>query len=175
EEHGLRFVERLHYEDLLFTAEAYLAAGRTAVIPHRVYHWLVRQRTAAPSISNRRAELANFADRLEIHRRIDMLFTLRGAHELRRAKDVKFVNHDLVLYLRELRDRDAGYRERFLDLAAGYLAELDPRVFELANPMPAIAAYLIREGDHDGALAAAEYRPTERPELRARLVERDGR
>ncbi|TDC18772.1 bifunctional glycosyltransferase/CDP-glycerol:glycerophosphate glycerophosphotransferase [Actinomadura bangladeshensis] len=175
EEHGLRFVERLHYEDLLFTAEAYLAAGRTALIPHRVYHWLVRQRTAAPSISNRRAELANFADRLEIHRRIDMLFTLRGAHDLRQAKDVKFINHDLVLYLRELRDRDAGYRERFLDLAAGYLAELDPGVFELANPMPAIAAYLIREGDHDGALAAAEYRPAERPELRARLVERDGR
>ncbi|CNG34163.1 glycosyl transferase [Mycobacterium tuberculosis] len=175
DEHGLRFVERLHYEDLLFTAEAYLAAGRTALIPHRVYHWLVRQRTAAPSISNRRAELANFADRLEIHRRIDMLFTLRGAHELRRAKDVKFINHDLVLCLRELRDRDAGYRERFLDLAAGYLAELDPGVFELANPMPAIAAYLIREGDHDGALAAADYRPAERPELRARLVERDGR
>lgn len=175
EEHGLRFVERLHYEDLLFTAEAYLAARRTALIPHRVYHWHVRQRTAAPSISNRRAELANFADRLEIHRRIDMLFTLRGAHELRRAKDVKFVNHDLLLYLRELRDRDAGYRDRFLDLAAAYLAELDPRVFELANPMPAIAAYLIREGDHAAALAAAEYRPAERPELRARLVERDGR
>ncbi|MFB4307265.1 CDP-glycerol glycerophosphotransferase family protein [Actinomadura sp. GTD37] len=175
EEHGLRFVERLHYEDLLFTAEAYLAAERTAVIPHRVYNWLVRQRAAEPSISNRRAELANFADRLEIHRRIDMLFALRGAHDLRRAKDVKFVNHDLVLYLRELRDRDPRHRARFLDLAAGYLAELDPRAFELANPLPAIAAYLIREGDHAGALAAAEYRTAERPELRARLVERDGR
>ncbi|TDD88311.1 glycosyltransferase [Actinomadura darangshiensis] len=175
EEHGLRFVERLHYEDLLFTAEAYLAAGRTALIPHRVYNWLVQERTPAPSISNRRAQLANFADRLEIHRRIDMLFALRGAYDLRRAKDVKFVNHDLVLYLRELHGRDPGYRARFLDLAAAYLAEFDPRVFEQANPLPAIAAYLIREGDHAGALAAAEYGPAVRPELRARLVERDGR
>ncbi|MFA1544244.1 bifunctional glycosyltransferase/CDP-glycerol:glycerophosphate glycerophosphotransferase [Actinomadura monticuli] len=175
EEHGLRFVERLHYEDLLFTAEAYLASGRTALIPHRVYNWLVKERTAAPSISNRRTQLANFADRLEIHRRIDMLFALRGAHDLRLAKDVKFVNHDLVLYLRELRDRDPGHRARFLELAAGYLAELDPRAFELARRLPAIAAYLIREGDHEGALAAAEYRAWERPELRARLVERDGR
>ncbi|MEV4678630.1 glycosyltransferase, partial [Actinomadura sp. NPDC049382] len=175
EEQGLRFVERLHYEDLLFTAEAYLAAERTALIPQRVYRWLVRRRTGAPSISNRRSEPANFADRLEIHRRIDMLFALRGAHDLRRAKDVKFVNHDLLLYLRELRGRDPAHRDRFLELAAGYLAELDPRVFELANPLPAIAAYLIREGDHAGALAAAEYRPPRRPVLRARLVERDGR
>ncbi|WP_024936376.1 bifunctional glycosyltransferase/CDP-glycerol:glycerophosphate glycerophosphotransferase [Actinomadura welshii] len=175
EEHGLRFVERLHYEDLLFTAEAYLAAGRTALIPHRVYQWLVRERVPAPSISNRRAELANFADRLEIHRRIDMLFALRGADELQRAKDVKFVNHDLVLYLRELRDRDPRHRADFLDLAAAYLDEMDPRVFEEANPLPAIAAYLVREGDHAGALAAAEYDPGKRPELRARLVERDGR
>ncbi|TDD36676.1 glycosyltransferase [Actinomadura sp. KC06] len=176
DEHGLRFVERLHYEDLLFTAEAYLAAGRTALIPHRVYNWLVRERTPAPSISNRRADLANFADRLEIHRRIDMLFALRGAHDLRRAKDVKFVNHDLVLYLRELRDRDPDHRSRFLDLAAGYLAELDPRVFEEAHPLPAIAAYLIREGDHAAALAAAEHGgAVQRPELRAQLVERDGR
>ncbi|TDD90137.1 bifunctional glycosyltransferase/CDP-glycerol:glycerophosphate glycerophosphotransferase [Actinomadura rubrisoli] len=175
EDNGLRFVERLHYEDLLFTAEAYLAAERTALIPHRVYHWLVKERTSAPSISNRRAEPANFADRLEIHRRIDALFALRGAHELKKAKDAKFVNHDLLLYLRDLRGRDPAYRARFLDLAAGYLAELDPRVFEAANPMPAIAAYLIREGDHAGALAAAEYGRGRHPELRAPLVERDGR
>lgn len=174
EEHDLRFVEDLHYEDLLFTAEAYLE-GRTALIPHRVYNWLVKERTAAPSISNRRAELANFADRLEIHRRTDRLFELRGAHELGLAKDVKFVNHDLVLYLRDMRGRDPRVRERFLDLAAAYLAELDPQAFEEANPLPAIAAYLVREGDHAGALAAAEYLPGRRPELRAPLVERDGR
>ncbi|RSN71329.1 bifunctional glycosyltransferase/CDP-glycerol:glycerophosphate glycerophosphotransferase [Actinomadura sp. WAC 06369] len=174
DEHGLRFVERLHYEDLLFTAEAYLAARRTALIPHRVYNWLVKDAAAGLSISNRRAELANFADRLEIHRRIDMLFALRGAHGLKRAKDVKFLNHDLLLYLRELRGRDPGHRARFLDLAAGYVAELDPRAFEDANPMAAAAAYLIREGDHAAALAAAEHRP-DHPVLGAPLAERDGR
>ncbi|QXJ25993.1 CDP-glycerol glycerophosphotransferase family protein [Actinomadura graeca] len=176
EDNGLRFAERLHYEDLLFTAEAYLAAGRTALIPHRVYHWLVKEREVPPSISSRRAEVANFADRLEVHRRIDMLFALRGAHDLRRAKDVKFVNHDLVLCLRELRGRDPGHRARLLDSAARYLAELDPRAFETAHPMAAIAAYLTREGDHAGALAAAEYGRAARPELRVHLEEqRDGR
>ncbi|QKG27319.1 CDP- glycerol:poly(glycerophosphate)glycerophosphotransferase [Actinomadura verrucosospora] len=175
EDGALRFVERLHYEDLLFSAEAYMAAARTALIPHRVYNWLVQDRRTMPSISNRRDELANFADRLEIHRRIDMLFELRGADALKRAKDAKFVNHDLLLYLRELRDRDPVYRARFLDLAAGYLAGLDPVVFETANPLAAIAAFLVREGDRAGALAAAEYLPGRPSELQARLVERDGR
>ncbi|MUN38970.1 glycosyltransferase family 2 protein [Actinomadura litoris] len=172
---GLRFIERLHYEDLLFTAEAYLAAEGTALIPHRVYSWLVQEGAAAPSISNRRAETASLADRLEIHRRIDALFAGRGAHELKRAKDVKFVNHDLPLHLRDLRARDPAHRARFLDLASAYLAELDPRAFETAQTLPAIAAFLLREGDHEGALAAAEYDRAERPELRVHLRERDGR
>ncbi|MEU5883306.1 CDP-glycerol glycerophosphotransferase family protein [Spirillospora sp. NPDC047279] len=176
EDHGLRFVERLHYEDLLFSAEAYLAAERTALIPHRVYNWYVEPKAAtAPSISNRRAELANFADRLEIHRRIDALFRLRGAYELKRAKDAKFVNHDLLLYLRDLRDRDTVYRAGFLELAAAYLAELEPRVFAEANPVPAIAAFLVRERDLNGALAAAEYGRGKRLELRTELREHDGR
>ncbi|GAA2582186.1 CDP-glycerol glycerophosphotransferase family protein [Actinomadura fulvescens] len=175
-DHGLRFVEGLHYEDLLFTAEAYLAADRTALIPHRVYNWFVEPKAVtAPSISNRRAELANFADRLEVHRRIDALFRLRGAYELKRAKDAKFVNHDLLLYLRELRDRDTVYRAGFLELAAAYLAELDARVFAEANPVPAIAAFLLRERDLTGALAAAEYGRGKRTELRSQLREQDGR
>ncbi|MBO2449448.1 CDP-glycerol glycerophosphotransferase family protein [Actinomadura barringtoniae] len=177
EEQDLRFVERLHYEDLLFSAEAYLSARRTALIPHRVYNWLVEPSGAAsaPSISNRRAELANFADRLEIHRRIDTLFRRHDAADLKLAKDAKFVNHDLLLYLRELRSRDTVYRAAFLELAAGYLGELDPRVFEDAHAVPAIAAFLLRERDLPGALAAADYNRGRLPELRTDLVERDGR
>ncbi|GAA4237776.1 hypothetical protein GCM10022254_50970 [Actinomadura meridiana] len=176
DEHGLRFVEDLHYEDLLFTAEAYLASRRTVLIPHRVYTWLVRERAPAPSISGRRADPANFADRLEIHRRVDRLFARRGAHDLALANDAKFVNHDLALHLRELRGRDPDRRARFLDLVGEYLAGFDPAVFDQANPLPAIAAYLVREGDHAGALAAAEYDGlADWPELRAPLVERDGR
>lgn len=172
ERSGLRFVEHLHYEDLLFTAEAYLAAARTALIPHRVYNWLVEP--SARSISNRRSDLANFADRLEIHRRIDALLSRHGDERLRLVKDAKFVKHDLLLYVRELRHRDAAYRQGFCALAAEYLAGLDPRVFDAAPPMAAIVAYLLREGDHEAALAAAEYRG-KRPVLSTELTRCDGR
>ncbi|ACY96795.1 bifunctional glycosyltransferase/CDP-glycerol:glycerophosphate glycerophosphotransferase [Thermomonospora curvata] len=173
---GLSFAEDVHYEDLLFSTQAYLAARRIALIPHRVYTWHWQQpRPDGGSISSRRAELRNFADRLEVHRRIDAVLRARGAADLKLHKDAKFVNHDLLLYLRELRGRDADYQRRFLELAAAYMAELDERVWQKANPMPAIAAFLLGRGDLEGALAAAEYGRGRVPELLTELTERHGR
>ncbi|MFB4298853.1 CDP-glycerol glycerophosphotransferase family protein [Actinomadura sp. NTSP31] len=174
---GLRFADRLHYEDLLFSAQAYLGADRIAVIPHRVYNWLVDPRGGALSITNRRAELSGFADRLEIHRRIDAELRAHGADELALVKDVKFVNHDLLLYLREMRSRDPWHREAFAGLARPYLAGLADAVFESAEKMPAIAALMIREGDIEAALAAADHAPKGggRPVLSIAPAERDGR
>ncbi|ETK37469.1 bifunctional glycosyltransferase/CDP-glycerol:glycerophosphate glycerophosphotransferase [Microbispora sp. ATCC PTA-5024] len=174
---GLRFVEGLHYEDLLWSAQAYLAARRIAVVPHRVYNWAVVRRGPNLSITNRRADLRNFADRLAVHRAVDEEFRRHGAAGLKRRKDAKFLNHDLILYLRELRSRDAEYRREFLDLAREYLAELGPAAFEEGRPIPAIAGLMVLRGDYDAALAAADYRPRKgvRPTLSTDLVERDGR
>ncbi|MWA04063.1 glycosyltransferase [Actinomadura sp. LD22] len=174
---GLRFADRLHYEDLLFSAQAYLGANRIAVIPHRVYNWLVDPRAATLSITNRRGELGDFADRLEIHRRIDAALRAHGADEIALVKDVKFVDHDLLLYLRELRSRDPWHREAWLGLARPYLAELDDAVFEAAEKMPAIAALMVREHDIEAAMAAADHAPKGggRPVLSIAPAERDGR
>ncbi|MGI5231886.1 bifunctional glycosyltransferase/CDP-glycerol:glycerophosphate glycerophosphotransferase [Actinoallomurus sp. CA-142502] len=176
EREGLLFVDRLHYEDLLFSAQAYVSARKIAIIPHRVYNWLIVPRGETLSITHRRAELRNFADRLEIHRRIDATFRIRGAEELAKHKNVKFVNHDLLLYLRELRSRDPDYREAFLELAQGYLATMDTAVFEECNPMAAIAGFLVGQGDLDGAIAAADRAPRRDvpPTLSIAPVERDG-
>ncbi len=172
---GLRFVDRLHYEDLLFSAQAYVSARRFVTIPHRVYNWYVIPRAETPSITHRRAELRNFADRLEIHRRIDATFRAHGAADLELRKNIKFVNHDMLLYLRELRARDPEYRAAFVELARSYLAEMDPAVFEACNPMPAIASWMVREGDVEAAIAAAEHSRTRSPILSISPVERDGR
>jgi CDP-glycerol glycerophosphotransferase len=177
EREGLRFVDRLHYEDLLFSAQAYIGARKIAIIPHRVYNWFVIKRGETLSISNRRAELRNFADRLEIHRRIDTALREHGAAELALLKNVKFLNHDLLLYLRELRSRDPEYRRAFVELARPYVSQLDPAVFEECNQMPAIAGFMLLHGDADSAVAAADYAPKKggRATLSVEPVERDGR
>ena len=170
---GIRFPEGLHYEDLLFTTEAYCSTERIALIPNEVYRWMVVEDADEASISNRRERLQNFADRITIHRRIDAYLRERGFDDLRVFKDRKFIHQDLKLYLQELGVRDEGYQRGGLDLAAGYLKEMHPESISRAGVLPGATAYLVREGDLAGALNAIEM--WVRGRLAGSLTVRDGR
>lgn len=171
---GLRFPVGIHYEDLLFSAQAYATARRITLIPNRVYDWRVADKAAAKSISNRRDEIANFTHRMEIHRRVDQLLADKGLLELKFAKDVKFLKHDLVLHLRELPFRDAAFREEFAAIARRYLESIDHAAFDEAEPIQAICAYLLQVSDWDNLLPAVDTL-TNRDKISSPLVERDGR
>ncbi|WP_189786850.1 bifunctional glycosyltransferase/CDP-glycerol:glycerophosphate glycerophosphotransferase [Streptomyces capitiformicae] len=176
-DNGLEFPVGIHYEDLFFSAQAYAAARRITLIPNRVYDWNVVQNTESPaakSISNRRAEIANFAHRMEIHRRVDRLLADRDMGALKFHKDVKFLKHDLVLHLRDLPLRDAAYRQEFAALARAYLASIDPAAYDEVEPIHAICAYLLRQSDWANLLPAVDTL-TNRDKVSAPLVERDGR
>jgi CDP-glycerol glycerophosphotransferase len=170
----LRFTEDYHYEDLLFSVRAYLSARTIAIIPHRVYNWYVMLDADRRSISNRRDEIGNFRDRLAILRMIDDVLLAHGADDLKLAKDEKFLRHDLVLYVRDLCRRDERYRRSFVTAAGEYLAGIDPRAYERCPPVPAIAAFMIRERDEEGVIAAADYLAND-GRIATDLVERDGR
>lgn len=173
-EQGLEFPVGIHYEDLLFSAQAYAAARRITLIPNRVYDWNVVDRAPVKSISNRRAEIANFAHRMEIHRRVDRLLADRGLAELKFFKDVKFLKHDLVLHLRDLPFRDASYREEFAAIARAYLESVDRAAFDEVEPIHAVCAYLLQKSDWDNLLPAVDTL-TNRDKISSPLVERDGR
>lgn len=171
---GLEFPVGIHYEDLLFSAQAYTAARRITLIPNRVYDWNVVEKAGAKSISNRRAEIANFAHRMEMHRRVDALLAEKGMAELKFRKDVKFLKHDLVLHLRDLPFRDAAYRQEFSALARAYLDSIDPAAYDEVEPIHAVCAYLLRMSDWDNLLPAVDTL-TNRDKVSAPLAERDGR
>lgn len=175
-DNGLEFPVGIHYEDLFFSAQAYAAARRITLIPNRVYDWNVVQNPgkSEASISNRRAEIANFAHRMEIHRRVDRLLADKGMEALKFHKDVKFLKHDLVLHLRDLPFRDAAYRQEFAELARAYLASIDPAAYDEVEPIHAVCAYLLRMSDWDNLLPAVDTL-TNRDKVSAPLVERDGR
>ncbi|MEU6278641.1 CDP-glycerol glycerophosphotransferase family protein [Streptomyces populi] len=171
---GLRFPVGIHYEDLLFSAQAYATARRITLIPNRVYDWRVADKAETKSISNRRDEIANFTHRMEIHRRVDRLLADKGLLELKFAKDVKFLKHDLVLHLRELPFRDAAYREEFAAIAREYLESIDRAAFDETEPIQAVCAYLLQVSDWDNLLPAVDTL-TNRDKISSPLVERDGR
>ncbi|MFI1259005.1 CDP-glycerol glycerophosphotransferase family protein [Streptomyces netropsis] len=171
---GLRFPEGMFYEDLLFSAAAYLAAGRITLIPNQVYFWHVHERAVERSVTNSRHDIINYVHRLEMHRRIDALLEERALTSLKFAKDVKFLKHDLVLYLRDLPFRDKIFRREFAELSRAYLATLDPGAFAQARPVQAICAYLLQQDDWTRLLAAVDtlIHPAK---VSSPLAERDGR
>lgn len=173
-EQGLEFPVGIHYEDLLFSAQAYVAAGRITLIPNHVYFWNVVEKTAAKSISNRRNEIGNFVHRMEIHRRVDQLLASRGHAQIKFAKDIKFLKHDLVLHLLDLPLLDDDYRREFARLANGYLAGIDPAAYRSVTHLQAICAYLLGKEDWENLLPAAEAM-TNKGRLTSPLAERDGR
>jgi CDP-glycerol glycerophosphotransferase len=154
---GLRFPERLLFEDLLFTTTAYAAARRIAIVPALCYVWNVRRQQSEPSITNRR-ELRNWRDRFEIHRRIDGDLADRPrAEELQAAKDRKFLTVDWPLYLRDLRAFPADARTELIDLAADYVGSTD--LLERADVAPGAraACFLAGRRDADATLTAADF------------------
>ena len=153
---GIRFPEGLLWEDLLFSTEAYCSAGRITLIPEDVYHWIVDEQAERVSISRQLANLDNWRDRLEIHRRIDAYLEQHGLTDLRPEKDRKFLRTDLKLYLGSLDERTPDYQHEWMRITADYLRGLDPRVWERCGQLPRAAGYLVLAGDLDGALGVAE-------------------
>ncbi|MFJ6214283.1 CDP-glycerol glycerophosphotransferase family protein [Streptomyces sp. NPDC092296] len=171
---GLEFPVGILYEDLLFSARAYLAADRIALIPNRVYWWNVVSKTDTKSLSNRRHEISNFTDRLEIHRRIDRLLAERGLTELRVRKDAKFLKHDLVLHLRDLPFLPVEFQHEFAGHAREYLDSLSPAAYEQVPHIQRICAYLLAHDDWANLLPAIDTL-INRDKLSAPLVEHQGR
>jgi CDP-glycerol glycerophosphotransferase len=186
---GLRFPVGYHYEDLLFSAKAYLAARRIVLIPETVYHWNVVVRAAQKSISNRRGELGNLRDRIGIHRMIDEALSAwlaaGGDPEVKIAKDAKFIEHDLVLYLRDLPYQAPEYVAEFTESVRDYLGTLHPEAFARCPHRVAVAgAYLLMQRDWPNLVTVCEHlldrsrdsaKHLERTRITSDLVERDER
>ncbi|MFE1983609.1 bifunctional glycosyltransferase/CDP-glycerol:glycerophosphate glycerophosphotransferase [Streptomyces mirabilis] len=173
-ENGLTFPRGIHYEDLLFSAQAYLAATRITLIPNTVYYWNVVEKAVEKSISNRRHEISNFADRVEIHRRIDRILAELGHDELKLHKDRKFLKNDLVLYLRDLPFLDDDYRHRFAEMTRGYIRDFPQAAYDELSPIHRICAYLLLQEDWAN-LSPAIDTLINTNKVSSPLLERDGR
>ncbi|KJK50243.1 MULTISPECIES: glycosyltransferase family 2 protein [unclassified Streptomyces] len=120
EEHGLRFPDgRFVYEDFVFTSRVLAAAPRIAVTGDLVYVWHVRRAAAQVSISLDRKDVGNWRSRIEAHRTAAR--TLAAASPvLGSACQVKFLEYDLRMYLREL-GANPDYRAAWWTLTREYV------------------------------------------------------
>lgn len=140
EKHAIRFPDgRFVYEDFVFTARVLAAAPRIAVIGDLVYVWHVRRSAAQVSISLDRKDVGNWRSRIEAHRTACRIIT-GSSPQLGLACQVKFLEYDLRMYLREL-GKDPEYQAAWWTLTRDYLAGFDEAAIEAAG---AHARWIVR-------------------------------
>ncbi|WP_344097987.1 glycosyltransferase family 2 protein, partial [Streptomyces stramineus] len=143
-EHAIAFPEgRFVYEDFVFAARVMAASPRIAIVPEPVYIWNVRRDAAAPSISLDRERITNWQARVAAHRRSVEVFLDAGSKPLARAARVKFLDHDLRMYVRELPARSPGYRHAWWRVTRGYLAGFEEAELRAARPPARWAARVV--------------------------------
>ncbi|MCC3778008.1 glycosyltransferase family 2 protein [Streptomyces sp. UNOB3_S3] len=124
--HGIDFPEGpFPYEDFVFSARVLAAGPRVAVVPDPVYVWHVRRGAARPSISLDRERVANWQARVRAHERGVEVFRDAGNEPLAHAARVKFLDHDLRMYVRELPGHGPAYRAAWWRAARAALAACD--------------------------------------------------
>ncbi|MFF8655554.1 glycosyltransferase family 2 protein [Streptomyces huasconensis] len=153
----LRFPEGIHYEDQLFSAQAYCLARAFTVIPDPVYRWYIAPYEAAESasISNQRHKLSNVRDRIHVQRLIDAFLQTSGHEGIKEAKDYKFLKHDFRMYAGDLPFRDEEWLTGFAKLVNPYLAELSPGAYARLPRAERVVLQLIRDNRLADARLAA--------------------
>ncbi|GHD99717.1 glycosyltransferase family 2 protein [Streptomyces alanosinicus] len=155
--HNLRFPEGVHYEDQLFSIQAFCLAKAFTIIPEPVYVWHIEPFAAAETatISNQRHKISNVEDRIRVHRMIDDFLEESGHTGLREDKDYKFLKHDFRLYAGDLPYRDEDWVGAFADIMNPYLDTLSPGAYARLPRSERIVLELLRERRLDDVRPAA--------------------
>ncbi|MEQ8143490.1 glycosyltransferase family 2 protein [Streptomyces sp. OP7] len=145
--HALRFPEGIHYEDQLFSAQAYCLAKRFTIVPKPVYLWYIAPyaRSETASISNQRHLMANVRDRIHVQRLIDAFLVESGHAALREDKDHKFLKHDFRMYAGDLPYRDEEWLAAFADEMNPYLDTLSPGAYARLPRAERVVLQLLRD------------------------------
>ncbi|ARP70513.1 glycosyltransferase family 2 protein [Streptomyces pluripotens] len=155
--HQLRFPEGIHYEDQLFSAQAYCLAKAFTIIPDPVYVWYIEPFAAAASasISNQRHKLSNVRDRVHVQHLIDDFLVSSGHAGLREDKDFKFLKHDFRMYAGDLPYRDEEWLHSFAEATNPYLETLSPGAYARLPRSERVVLQLLRDGRLADAQLAA--------------------
>ncbi|MGW0551955.1 glycosyltransferase family 2 protein [Streptomyces altiplanensis] len=133
-QHGVSFPEgAFRYEDFVFTARLLAASPRIATIPDIVYLWHVRRSVAHPSISLARSGIDNWISRLRAHRSAVEVFEWAGQRHMAHAARVKFLDHDLRMYVRELGTHDSNHRAEWWRRTREHLSSFNESDFRAAG------------------------------------------
>lgn len=162
--HKLRFPEGIHYEDVLFTGQAYFLADSISILTQNIYYWRVvtETNTTELSITNRRHEIDNLKNRLKAHSMWDEFIQKNSLQLYKGHKNNKFLRHDMKLYLNDYAEFSEDYRVQFHKISHEYfLKTFDPYEFLRLPTDERILYFLIYKNDVEAFNDYIRYRNNE--------------
>lgn len=171
DQHAFEFPPGL-YEDAPVTVPAHALAGTVDVLKEVVYHWRIRE-TGAKSITQRRTEPGNLADRIRsVRSAADFLAGFDPA--LKREYDRLALHGDITIFINVLGQGDDAYRETFFGLVNGYLDGVDPALYRSLNTLERLKYHAIRNEMMDELVELVRFGKTPGKQ-RGAAVRRGGR
>ena len=140
----LTYPEGMVWEDIQLMTRAHVLARAVDVLPEPVYFWRERDKGAL-SITQSRTDISNFRDRITALLAIDAFLRRHKPARLLRQHQTKALVNDIWLYVREIQRTSDSFRAEFIELTAGYLAQVDKRVFRTIQSWQKLAYHLIAQ------------------------------
>ena len=156
-EQQVKWVEGHLYEDIPATIPAHYNARRIAFLNKVVYRWRVRDGQTR-SITQNRNEIRNFRDRLYALQRVDEFFAAHVTEPaLIEAKEFKWLDLDLKLYVNAIPEGDPDYQTEVIDTVADYLKTFGPHCMDRLRAIDRIKYRYIERKNLDGIIAACDF------------------
>ena len=120
-QHNIYFEEGL-YEDKLFTAKLYSQIEQIGLISNRVYVWLIYGANSSISTSK---TVDNFKGRMLAIKKL-----WEYLPEIRRVYQIQFfINHDLLIYLREFKDYSEEEKREIFEISSEFYKAREKYVY----------------------------------------------
>lgn len=142
-EQRLRFASGI-YEDVPLSMRAHVLAASVDVLSDVVYHWRERD-SGETSITQRRAERANLAERLTAIQEVRS-FLEKEAPDLADAFDGLVLEKDTVFLFQALEQAERDEIPALVDLGRQWVATLSPDVIAAASSLRRLELHLIERG-----------------------------
>ncbi|QYJ03736.1 glycosyltransferase [Nocardioides panacisoli] len=155
---GLRWPERIRYEDQPTTTEAFVAAERIGIVPEVVYHW--RQREDGTSISQQRASVEDLRDRWTTKRMSLATVAGMGSPEMTQAFLDRVLPGDLWRYFRLIPEADDEWWDLLVAGVREFWGEDRSLVHSTMLPVDRLTGWLVEQGRRDDAALVRRYRAT---------------
>lgn len=157
---GAQFPEGMHYEDLAFTAQLYVAVNGIAIIPEHVYDWKVYPTEERKSITNQRDNFKNIEDRIHaVDIACQYFIEIGGDVEFEYERKI-LANH-MKLCIDDIASADDEWAQKVLDEIRPLLMRISLEVFDELSPAQRALYVSACEGDLDSlrfALSTIRFR-----------------